>query len=81
MRYLLTAAAYVAAFVVVAAFTFGALMGLANSPHVAWLVSYGLDGVVLVIVGWVVVLVLPVLVARYVWNRLGRKALPHEHAA
>ena len=81
MRYLLTAAAYLTAFVVVAAFTFGALMALANSPHVPWFVAHALDGAFLLIVGWAAVLILPALIAAYVWKRLGKKPRAHEDAA
>ena len=76
MRYVLTAVTYVVSFIVVAAFTFGALMALANSSYVPWLVAHDLDGLFIGVVGWGTVLVVPALLAWFVWKRLGKKVVP-----
>ena len=76
MKLLITAAAYFAAFVVVATVAFGVLMGLANSQYGAWLGAHGLGGSLLGILGWGIVLVLPAFFARFVWRYLSKQAPP-----
>ena len=73
MRALLTAAAYAAAFLVIAGLEFCLLMGVANSTDAAWMEAHGLGAVNLLLFGWVTALVLPVFFARVVWRRLGRQ--------
>lgn len=67
MRILLTALAWLASLVLVAAITF-VLVLLVAGPHAGLLPSW-LEAVVLAL-GWLVVLVVPVLVARRVWRTL-----------
>ena len=73
MKLLITAAAYVAALLVIAILAFCLLMALANSPDAAWVESHALGPGILLTFGWAAALLLPVFVARLVWRRLGRK--------
>ena len=52
MKLLITAAAYVAAFLLIATLAFCLLMALANSPVAAWMESHGLGAVTLLTLGW-----------------------------
>lgn len=72
MRVLLTIATYLAALAAVAVLAFFAVMFLAG-PH-AGLLPHALEVVVLIL-GWLSVLVLPLLAAGAVWRRL-RKTMP-----
>ncbi len=69
MKVVATAVAYIFSLAVVAALAFFAVLILAG-PH-AGLLPFWLEPVVLGM-GWLAVLVLPVLVARVVWRRIGR---------
>lgn len=74
MKYVATAVAYVASLAVVALISFFTVIVLAG-PHAGLLPSW-LEPVVLAI-GWLAVLVLPVLVARLVWHRFGPSESPN----
>lgn len=74
MRYVATAVAYIASLVVVAALSFFTVLVLAG-PHAGLLPSW-LEPAILGL-GWLAVLVLPVLAARAVWRRLGGSKLPN----
>lgn len=74
MRVLLTIATYLAVLAAVAVLAFFAVIFLAG-PH-AGLLPHALEVVVLVL-GWLSVLVLPLLAAWAVWQRL-RKTTPSE---
>lgn len=69
MKVVATAVAYMVSLAVVAALSFFAVLIFAG-PHAGLLPSW-LEPVVLGI-GWLAILVLPVLVARVVWRRIGR---------
>lgn len=81
MRLFVTLMAYFAALVLIATLAFGTLMAAANSPQAPWLAEHGVDGGLLMLVGWAVVLVLPVWVARAVWRRLGAGAIRRDGPA
>lgn len=68
VRLFLAMLAYAAALLVVASLVFAVVIVLAG-PH-AGILSYALEVLVMVL-GWLVVLVVPFLVARKVWLRLG----------
>ena len=70
MKILLTLITYVASLVVTALLTFAALMGLANSSAVPALVARALDGGLLLLFAWAIVLIVPAWVAWRVWRRL-----------
>jgi hypothetical protein len=69
MRWLTTAIAYLAALALVAATTFVLVLFVAG-PHAGLLPPWA-EPVVLG-AGWLIVIVVPVYVARTVWCRLGR---------
>lgn len=73
MKVVATAVAYIVALAVVAVFSFFAVL-IPAGPHAGLLPSW-LEPVVLGM-GWLAVLVLPVLVARAVWRRFGRSEPP-----
>lgn len=68
MRVLLSVVAYAITLILVAAASFAVVMVLAG-PH-AGLLPHWLEAVVLIL-GWMAVLVVPFLVARKAWKRLG----------
>lgn len=70
MKYLLTALAYLLAVVAIAALAFVVVLFVAG-PH-AGLLPQWLE-VVVIVLGWLAILVLPVLLARTVWRRLQPK--------
>lgn len=74
MKYIATAVVYIVTLAVVAVLSFFTVLVLAG-PHAEILPSW-LEPVVFVI-GWLAVLVLPVLVARLVWRRYGRSVQPN----
>ncbi|MCF8199751.1 MAG: hypothetical protein K9J42_13360 [Sulfuritalea sp.] len=74
MKVIATAVAYIVSLVITAAISFFAVLILAG-PHAGLLPSW-LEPVVLGI-GWLAVLVVPVLVARLVWCRIGRSEPPN----
>lgn len=74
MKVVATAVAYMVSLAIVAALSFFAVLILAG-PHTGLLPSW-LEPAVLGI-GWLAVLVLPVLVARVVWRRIGRSEPPN----
>jgi hypothetical protein len=69
-----TAVAYIVSLAVTAAVSFFAVLVLAG-PHAGLLPSW-LEPAVLGI-GWLVVLVVPVIVARVAWRRIGRSQRPN----
>ncbi|HEX5803090.1 MAG TPA: hypothetical protein VFY24_08700, partial [Azospira sp.] len=69
-----TAVAYIVSLAITAAVSFFAVLVLAG-PHAGLLPSW-LEPVVLGM-GWLAVLVVPVLAARVVWHRLGRSEPPN----
>ncbi|HEX5802965.1 MAG TPA: hypothetical protein VFY24_08055 [Azospira sp.] len=73
MRYVASAAAYLLSLVLTAAIAFVVVLVVAG-PHAGLLPSW-LEAVVLGL-GWLAVVVLPLLVARKVWRRFGRPAAP-----
>lgn len=72
-RALLTIATYLASLAIVAVATFFLVIFLAG-PH-GGVLPASFEGVVLVL-GWLAVLVLPVLSARFVWRRVGNSRKP-----
>ena len=74
MKYIATAIVYIVSLAVVAIVSFFTVLVLAG-PHAGILPSW-LEAVILAI-GWLAVLVLPVLVARLAWRRYGRGELPN----
>lgn len=74
MRILVTAFAYVASLVAIAVIAFFVVISLAG-PHAGLLPSW-LEAVVLGL-GWLAVLILPILVARKVWHRFGKLEPPN----
>ena len=73
MRYLATALAYLLSLVVIAAISLAVVL-LVAGPHSGLLPSW-LEPWVLGL-GWLVILILPVLIARKVWRRFDRSARP-----
>lgn len=69
MRILLTIVVYIASLAFVAAVSFFAVIFLAG-PHAGLLPNW-LEAVVLIL-GWLAVIVVPLLSARYAWRRLKR---------
>lgn len=74
MKLLLALLAYIASLLVTAVLTFGALMALANSSAVPALVAHALDGGILLVFAWAIVLILPAWVSWRVWRRLHKIA-------
>lgn len=68
VRVLLTVIAYIGSLAIIAVIAFFVVIFLAG-PHSGLLPSW-LEGAVLVL-GWLAVLIMPVLVARRVWRRFG----------
>jgi hypothetical protein len=72
MRLFVAAITYAVSVVLVALAAMIVLMAAGNSGHASWLEAHWLGANTILAVGWLAVIVVPILAAVAVWKRLGK---------